>query len=219
MDLRDALITADTASLLGRTIMNHPCWTIKWLMIMIDLADVVQKAATGDETAWNTLVDRYAEMLTNIGHSFRLSPEQAQDAIQDTWLELLRHIGSVRDPERIGGWLATTMRRGCLRARHRHDRETPCSDWIDWSSAAAGDIDEQLLRKERHAILSRAVDRLPERQRDLLTALVNYESYETIGTTLNIPVGSIGPTRARAVHRLRSDLAAKGEGAGLLDAS
>jgi RNA polymerase sigma factor (sigma-70 family) len=188
--------------------------------MMIDLEAVVQKAATGDEAAWNALVDRYAGMLTNIGQSFRLTPEQTQDVMQDTWLELLRHIGSVREPERIGGWLATTMRRGCLRARHRRDRETPCSDWIEWSSVGAiEDIDEQLLQKERQDILSRAVDRLPERQRDLVTALVNYESYETIGTILKIPVGSIGPTRARAVHRLRSDLAASGEGTDLLDAS
>ena len=70
---------------------------------MIDLEAIVQQAAKGDEVAWQSLVKPHNGMPVNIGRRFRLTTEKTQDVIQDTWLQLLRHINDLPDPARIGG--------------------------------------------------------------------------------------------------------------------
>jgi DNA-directed RNA polymerase specialized sigma24 family protein len=72
---------------------------------------LVRRAIVGDEKAWEDLVIRYGGLLRAIARDFRLSQEQASDAAQNTWMRLVESIGKVREPEKLGGWLASTMRR------------------------------------------------------------------------------------------------------------
>src|SRR4051794_12825258 len=82
---------------------------------MRDLATLVIRAAGRDESAWAELVAEFGPMMRSIAAGFRLTAEEAADAAQTTWLRLLKHIGRIREPDRIAGWLATTMRRECGR--------------------------------------------------------------------------------------------------------
>ena len=83
------------------------------------LNELVRAAAEGDQQAWDALVDRFAGLVWAIARAHRLSPADAADVSQTTWLRLVEHLGRIRDPERVGAWLAATARHECLRViRH-----------------------------------------------------------------------------------------------------
>ena len=172
-----------------------------------ELAAIVRAAAAGDHTALRRLVARFEPLLRRITRSYRLSSWDADDVIQATWLQFLQRGRSLREPSAVSGWLATTARRQSFWLLQRHVRERlsddpACHEVGDW----AGPEDE-LLEAERSALLQGALAQLPQRQRNLMRVLVAQPelSYEEVGRRLDMPVGSIGPTRARSLVRLRGD--------------
>jgi DNA-directed RNA polymerase specialized sigma24 family protein len=78
------------------------------------VTDLVQAASNGDRTAWAEIVRRYGDLVRATVARFRLQQADAADATQNTWLRAVERIGTVREPERLGGWLATTAARECL---------------------------------------------------------------------------------------------------------
>jgi RNA polymerase sigma factor (sigma-70 family) len=172
----------------------------------MDLDALVRAAATGDQAAWNELVARFERLVWATARSFRLSRADAADVAQTTWLRLVENLDRIREPERLGAWLATTARRESLRHLRLHGRELP-SDEADVFEAPSDDpLEVALLTKERDTALWRAFVRLSERCQSLLRLLVSEEepSYETIGAALGMPVGAIGPTRMRCLDKLRA---------------
>src|SRR5690348_10516393 len=83
---------------------------------------LVQAARAGDANAWRALVDRYSPMLWNIARGFRLDHATCADVVQTTWVALAENLESVREPDAVGGWLAQTARRACLREVCRRKR-------------------------------------------------------------------------------------------------
>lgn len=170
----------------------------------------VRLAMTGDQQAWRELIKQYEGLLRSIAWSFRLGKADADDATQTTWTLLVQHLGQLRDPEKLGGWLACTMRRECIALTNRRRREVLLAE-ADHNQPAdpAGDPDRGVLVGERSALLRAALDRLPTRQRQVLEALTPEPapSYSVISERLSIAVGTIGPTRAKALRRMRELLA------------
>jgi RNA polymerase sigma factor (sigma-70 family) len=180
---------------------------------MTGVAELVQRAGSGDERAWAALVEEYGGLLRSIAAGYRLSAGDAEDAAQTTWLGLVQHVGELRTPEAAVGWLATTMRRNCLRLLRQRRRELLRDDWTQWSlpdeSAA---LDRGVLTAERDRLLWAAVDRLPQRQRQLVQNLFasREQSYGEIAVSMSTAVGSIGPARQRALRQLASLLGEAG---------
>ena len=126
-----------------------------------------------------------------------------------------RTSAGIRDPERLGGWLATTARRECLRCLRTSGRSIPVDDDSVFDRAGtepAPELDAGLLRDERDTGLWRAFARISDRCQRLLRILTADPppSYEDVSETLEMPIGSIGPTRQRCLDRLRSELAVEG---------
>lgn len=171
------------------------------------VSDLVDRATEGDEAAWNEIVDRYAGLVWSVVRGFRLDHAAASDVAQTVWLRLVQGMDTLRDPNRLAGWLATTARRECLRTLRGAGRELPSDDLLDRAgSAPASSAPEQhLLREEDQRELWRAVASLPDRCQILLRTMA-YDpdhSYAQISAALAMPVGSIGPTRARCLTKLR----------------
>jgi RNA polymerase sigma factor (sigma-70 family) len=133
----------------------------------------------------------------------------AEDVAQITWLRLLTHIDTVREPAKVGAYLQTIARHESIRRSAAGRREDPLAD--DGHEAPATDADSQLesglLARERGEVLAAALEQLPARQRALMLMLADDAelSYGEIAEALDIPVGSIGPTRGRSFDRLRRD--------------
>jgi len=168
---------------------------------------LVNRAAGGDQSAWYELVDRYAPLVYTICTRYRLSNHDIEDVGQNVWLLLVEQLGKLREPAALPGWLATTTARECLRvvtATHKTERlGTGLDDSVLFVDDAA--IDEEILMAERDAALRAAFAELPSRCQELLSMLISDppRSYAEIHEQLGIPVGSIGPQRARCLDRLR----------------
>jgi RNA polymerase sigma factor (sigma-70 family) len=166
--------------------------------------DLFDCAIQGDEAAWAQLFATYNSVLLSIANSFRLNHEQAEDAAQTTWLLLLKDIRKVREPEKVGAWLSVAMRRQCIRMASSRAREDLRGDWRADEVSTAESPEDQVLCAEAHAELWRAIGGLPLRQRQVLEALsaTPRPSYRRVAAQLAMPVGSVGPTRDRALRRL-----------------
>jgi RNA polymerase sigma factor (sigma-70 family) len=176
------------------------------------VADLVRAAAAGDEHAWNALVAKFSGLLWAIARAHRLYHADAADVVQVTWLRLLEQLGRLRNPSRVGAWLATTARRECLRVL-RHSERVMCLDENarERQSNELGP-DDVLLERERDGALWRGFTRLRTSDQELLRLLVvdPRPPYEEIAAVLDMPIGSIGPTRQRALKRLRHELDGEG---------
>jgi RNA polymerase sigma factor (sigma-70 family) len=174
-------------------------------------ARIVDRAATNDEQAWADLVRHYSGMLNSIAAGFRLNRGDAEDAVQMTWTDLVRNIHGLRSHDRVGGWLSTTMRRNCMRILQRHRLEV-LTDVIEATVVDESvDIENAVLTAERDQQLWQVVERLPDRQARLLSALFaeDERSYEEIARALSMPIGAIGPIRQRALRSLERLLVAE----------
>lgn len=177
-----------------------------------EAAQLVRRAAAGDKSAWEGLVDKYSRLIWAMTRDVKLSEVDAADVVQATWLRLLEHIHRIEHPERISSWLATTARHECLRHLAARKRVVFVSDHDDTftDTVAQPEVDERILAGERAAEVRAALAQLPSRHQQLMALLMADPpvSYQEISTRLGAPVGSIGPTRGRALERLRLILAA-----------
>ena len=165
-------------------------------------------AAAGDERGWDALLGRFGSMIWAVARAHRLGDADAADVTQATWTTLLTHLDQIKDPDRLGAWLATTARRECLRWLLQARSVVPYGDELPEAEAQQPHPAEELLVDQRNAALWRSVGRLRDSDQALLRLLMAdpVPSYEEISAALEIPVGSIGPTRARALERLRREL-------------
>jgi RNA polymerase sigma factor (sigma-70 family) len=170
-----------------------------------DLGDVVIAASTGEERAWEDLTSRFSAMIVGIARGCRLNDADVGEVFQTTWLRLVENIQRIEQPERIGAWLATTARRESLRLLRRRSRVTfdpeSLADLVDDRAPAP---DAGPLAEERSSIVRDAYARLPQRCQRLLGVMSGADppSYKEISEMLDMPIGSIGPTRGRCLERL-----------------
>jgi RNA polymerase sigma factor (sigma-70 family) len=171
------------------------------------LTNLVRCAAEGDSDAWNQLVERFAGMVWAVARSYRLNASDAADVSQTTWLRLVQHLDRIEQPERVGAWLAITARHEALRVARQASRQLPIGDHIIIDLVAEDGVsnDDALLANERARELWALVMRLPARCQLILRLLTADPplSYRDLGEALDMPIGSIGPTRARCLEHLR----------------
>jgi len=175
------------------------------------LTALLGAAENGDQAAWDALVLRFTNLLWSVARAHRLDTADAGDVVQTTWLRLVENLGRIQDPERLPGWLATTARHECLRTLRRSGREQLDDDPAD--RADGGDpLDTRLLTEERDAQLWACFGLLQRRCQQLLRVLMAdpAPSYAQVAAALDMPVGSIGPTRGRCLERLRAHALERG---------
>lgn len=167
---------------------------------------LVDEVRGGDHRAWDRLVVELSPMMRSIARSYRLNEADCADVVQTVWLRLAEHLDVVRDGTRVAGWLATTARRESLRVSRQ--REVPSEPRVFEVEDRAPSPEQQLVDRDEVARAHSALRRLPLRDQRLLTVLMRdpAPAYTEVATELGIPVGSIGPTRARALTRLRRQL-------------
>lgn len=196
-----------------------------------DVEDLVAAARAGDAMAWKALVDGHAGLVWGVIRGFRFDDDTARDVFQTVWLRLAEHLDRIREPGKVPGWLARTARNECVGVTRHRARVVPAGDptgslGSGLPSGGAGGVggaggsvvitlagpspaDEPgagLERAEERRAVVAAFARLGQRCQELLRLLVADPpvSYEAISQVLGIPVGSIGPTRARCLASLRA---------------
>jgi RNA polymerase sigma factor (sigma-70 family) len=173
-----------------------------------DTADLFACAQSGSDEAWAVLVERFHPIVRSVARSYRLGETDVEDVVQGVWMLLLEHADRIRDPRALPGWLITTTRRESLRLirnRRRTVLVDPLVSMNDDEALTERGIDADLLRVEEARVLRESLAELPPPQRELLRLLSDEPTltYREISAVLTMPVGSIGPTRARGLARLR----------------
>ncbi len=179
-----------------------------------ELTQVVRAAATGDRTAWESIVKRYTGLVWAVARSYRLDRFDAEDVAQTTWEKLAHSLGSLREPEHVGAWLATTTRREALRVLQVRAKALPGGDlgWIGTDRAEDTSpetlVVEETEAGERAALARRAWEatrHLSESCQQLLRILMASPppSYVEAAAALGRPIGYIGPSRRRCLDQLR----------------
>jgi len=173
----------------------------------LSVADLVARAGEGDGRAWEELVGRFGGMIAATGRRYRLVPADVAELQQTTWLRLVENLHKIEQPERVGGWLATTARRESLQLLRRASKYHGGADQMlaNMPDAHLPEPDARPIADERDAVLRAAWGRLKPRCQELLSLVVTDDpiGYKNLSQVLNMPVGSIGPTRARCLEHLR----------------
>lgn len=175
-----------------------------------ELATLVRRVRHRDQDAWAELVTRFSPVVWTVARSFRLDPADCEDVCQLTWSRVVAGIDSLRQPERLGTWIVTTARREALRYLMQTRRNPWPADvtTLDWQPSGDASPEETVVARQQGAYLLKLFRELPE-QHQLLMALLLSESapsYDEISKILDIPRGSIGPTRNRILRRMREAL-------------
>jgi RNA polymerase sigma factor (sigma-70 family) len=171
---------------------------------------LVLACRSGDATAWEALVERYQRLIYAIARHAGLDPEQSADVFQRVFTTLVERLKQIEQPALIGAWLATTARHEAWRLSRRERMARFVSlDVPDPAKPLADDglLPEALmLRLEEQHKVRTAVAALDERCRRLMSLLfyrTDAPLYIEIAATLGMSEGSIGPTRARCLQKLR----------------
>ena len=176
------------------------------------VTDLVAAALGGDRTAWNQIVERFTSLVIVTARRYRLQEHDIADVAQTVWLQLVQHLSDLREPEALPGWLASTTRHECVRLIGLKSRQRS----FDPQGSALADqamtpdiafeVVEDFDHLDRQQAVLAGLAELPDSDRRLLTLLAADPplSYAQISQQLNMPVGSIGPTRGRALSRLRA---------------
>jgi RNA polymerase sigma factor (sigma-70 family) len=164
--------------------------------------ELTAEAVSGDEAAWRELCGRLRNVVWKTIRSFGLYGADADDAYAATMFRLAEHLGGIRDPERLPGWVATTARNEALGTFRQRRRVVSVADVPEGAGVADPDA---LVRAELRDAVRRAFALLDERCQQLLRILTADPPppYDAIGDLLAMPHGSIGPTRRRCLERLR----------------
>lgn len=170
---------------------------------------LIARCLDGDETAWVDLVGRYDRLVFAVGRRAGLSQEDAEDVFQVVFTTLYRRLDGLRDQERLAAWLITTTRREAIRVR-RHAR--PHDELADELPATDAPTEQVVERELMSQTVREAMAALDDRCASLLRALFldTEQAYAAIAARFGIAVGSIGPTRARCLAKLKTLLDDRG---------
>jgi RNA polymerase sigma factor (sigma-70 family) len=176
---------------------------------------LVRACLQGDRAAWESLIRRYRRLIYSVPIKCGLSTEEAEDVFQTVAIRLFENLERLRQEDRIAAWLATTASRESWRVKKKADRSLNVTqlESLDEAEARWDPEDpnsrvsaETLIRFEEEQTVRRAVDELNERCRTLLSLLFFADPsppYCEVATRLEMPEGSIGPTRARCLQSLK----------------
>ena len=186
-------------------------------------ARLVSRCLDGEARAWEALVRRHERLVYSIGRSYRLGDEDMADVFQDVFTALLKGLPRLRDGRTLVRWLSSTSERIARTTALKRRREAAREDHADETFASLADQGESVgadhEKVERQHQVRMALGAVSERCKRLLEALY-YEdptpSYAELSQRLGVPVGSLGPTRARCMERLRGHFEeVSGESAGI----
>lgn len=213
----------------GRSLVMTTSMKVRGRLPREHVVELVQSAAAGDPRGWDALLHEFGGRVWAVARAHRLCDADAADVAQTAWARLVEHLDDLKDPACVGAWLATTARRECLRVlRHRArymalengDLEDGSQDDVAIRGrsirrpmgSSNGPVLEEMLLADRDRALWDGFERLRPSDRALLRMLMSdpRPAYEDIAAALDVPIGNIGPTRARALERLRRELEREG---------
>ncbi len=173
----------------------------------MDVGELLRRVIEGDQRAWDELVGRFGGLVWSVARGYRLG-SLTDDVVQTVWLRLAENCNRIRDPERLAAWLATTTRNEALRVATRQSRTISVGEVPERSDGAVSSLDEIVTDDDTLRHVLHGFAQLPPKDQELLRLLCTVPplDYATISEILGRPIGSIGPSRDRALAKLKKTL-------------
>ncbi len=175
-----------------------------------ELTRLLERCKKGDARSWERLVDAFQKLVFSIPVRLGLSQEDCEDVFQNTFVALYASLNHMRSADALPRWLAVTAYRESLRVlrSHKHTPVSESEEALETLESLEKNAEDLLMEATQAGAVREALRRLPKRCRQLLELLFSEEepSYAEIGKRLNMPIGAIGPTRARCLEKLRAEL-------------
>lgn len=175
--------------------------------------ELVSLCLQGDAQAWESLLVRYRRLIYSIPVRFSFTGADCADVFQAVCLRLIEHLGDLKDVTKVSSWIITTTTRQCIHVQAQKRRETSTDDEFVEPVDPSENIEEVRIQSQAQQNVRDAVDLLPGRCRQLVELLyfdTRNPSYESIAQSMEMPVASVGPTRARCLEKLRILLRRRG---------
>lgn len=165
--------------------------------------ELLVRAREGDEGAWDSLVERMDPIIWSVVRSFRIDHATAKDVAQTVWMKVIENVDRIDDPDRLPGWISTTARREAMAVVRKGQKTVPTDFRYDLEDVGQT-VEETVIDLEDYDTVREAFTTLRQSDQELLRLLVLDPplSYQEISELTGLPVGSLGPTRARALRRL-----------------
>lgn len=181
--------------------------------------DLVERCIEGDGRAWRELIEHYRRLVYSVPRRAGLPADACEDVFQEVFTILHAKLAHLERTTALPKWLATTARRATLRWLDRRARDERLVAEERMADAAPTDVresaEEVVQRWERTTLVRDAVERLGPPCQSLLEAIARAgerPDYRILAERLGMPVGSIGPTRARCLAKLLTALRLVGLG-------
>jgi RNA polymerase sigma-70 factor (ECF subfamily) len=215
----DALYDPASALPVDELLGTAPSGTAESLRLSVDEAALIDRCLAGDDRAFDQIVLRFQDMVFSLSCRLLGSYEEAVEVSQEVFIQVYRKLSSFRRDASLRTWIyRIVINRAKNRQRwwkrHINEMTALSIDHVESNGSAGACLtsdevppDEALARKERGQLLRMAIDRLPFDQRTiLLLKEIEGLSYEEIGATLDLPLGTVKSRLARARKSLRDSL-------------
>jgi RNA polymerase sigma-70 factor (ECF subfamily) len=172
--------------------------------------DLVAATWRGDASALGLLLERHRPRLFAAAVRLLGYRPEAEDAVQETCLIAMRHVGTLRDADSVGAWLHAVLRRVCLQHRRRRSHEAALTDSLDLMIGVGPSVEDRIERLELRDWIWGALERLPEplRVSAMLRYFGSYDSYDEVAAILGIPIGTVRSRLSEARSKLADALLA-----------
>ena len=180
-----------------------------------DDAALIKACRKGDETAWNTLVERYQRLVFAIPRRSGLSESQSADILQEVFLTLFQKLDEIEQPDKIRSWLVTTAKfktwgqvrsqKGIYKPSTDEEMEYEMANIEDDSLLA----EDELIRLEEQHKIRIALTKIDERCQKILSMIYLTEpsaSYAEVAEAIGVGATSISPMRSRCLKKLEKVL-------------
>ncbi len=166
-------------------------------------AALVARCRSGDQAAWNELVERFSRYVYAIAvQAFRLPEHDAEDVFQEVFTRVYQHLDSLRDDEAVRPWIGQLTRRVCINRLRTSSREQPAETDLEVT-----DDEDVIGRLDEAFSVHEALATLPEHCKEILDRFfARDESYRQIGDSLGLPAGTIASRISRCLVKLREQL-------------
>jgi RNA polymerase sigma factor (sigma-70 family) len=163
-------------------------------------AALVARCRSGDQAAWNELVERFSRYVYAIAvQAFRLPEHDAEDVFQEVFTRVYQHLDSLRDDEAVRPWIGQLTRRVCINRLRSSSREQPTE-----TDQELADDEDVIGRLDEALSVHETLATLPEHCREILDRFfARDESYRQIGDSLDLPAGTIASRISRCLAKLR----------------
>jgi RNA polymerase sigma-70 factor (ECF subfamily) len=179
--------------------------------MMLTDAELVARCRSGEDEAWNELVERFSRYVYAIAvQAFRLPPADAEDVFQEVFARVYEHLDRLRSDDAIRPWIAQLTRRLCIDRLRSAGREAP----VEWDELEVAGVDESLARLDEAMTVRACLDEVGENCKEILDRFFcRDESYRAIGEALDLPAGTIASRISRCLSKLKAAFEGRSDGA------